>query len=108
MFGPGKKGLAVTDQGIFYDNDGNNDAKLEWDEFAQAKFRHSSGRIEINDGDPVSSLMRIRHASLWRACRGSRDRELCPMLCCGEGPIRAPRRFPLDGGFAGPVYSRLV
>lgn len=34
---------------------------------AQAKFRRSSGRIEINDGDPVSSQMRVRHASLWRA-----------------------------------------
>lgn len=52
MFGSGKKGLAVMDQGIFYNDDGDNDGKLEWDEFAQAKFRRSSGRIEINDGDP--------------------------------------------------------
>ncbi len=29
MFGSGKKGLAVTDQGIFYNDDGDNDGKRE-------------------------------------------------------------------------------
>ncbi len=52
MFGSGKKGLAVTDQGIFYDDDGDDDGKMERDESAQAKFRRSSGRIEINGRDP--------------------------------------------------------
>lgn len=52
MLGSGKKGLAITDRGIFYHDDGNHDGYMGWDEFAKAKFKRTSGRVEFNDGNP--------------------------------------------------------
>lgn len=52
MFGSGKKGLAVTDNGIFYHDDGDHDGKIGRERFAKLKFRRTSGRVEFDDGDP--------------------------------------------------------